>query len=186
MILLPIAGDLDLNAVELQMRVYNVTSLPSLVINEEIVLEGFHTIEEIKSLAKFPSEDPNPVLRISKDCKIIYANDEPFEIGGCKVVKQSADDRACVIGAGVTLFEAIRAQEQLAKEGILVSVIDLYCIKPLDLETIRSVIHASGKRLVTVEDHYCAFISIMRQGLDLRQHGSLFRLHSRLIIRVLN
>lgn len=85
---------------------------------------------------------------------IIYANDEPFEIGGCKVVKQSADDRVCVIGAGVTLFEALKAREQLLHEGISISVIDLYSIKPLDLQTIRSVVNASGKRLVTVEDHY--------------------------------
>jgi len=32
-------------------------------------------IDQIKSLAKFPSEDPNPVLRISTDCRILYAND---------------------------------------------------------------------------------------------------------------
>ena len=85
---------------------------------------------------------------------VIYKNDERFEIGGCKVVKQSDADQACVIGAGVTLFEAIRAQEQLAKEGVSISVIDLYSIKPLDVETIRSVANASGKRVVTVEDHY--------------------------------
>ncbi len=85
---------------------------------------------------------------------IIYKNDETFEIGGCKVVKQLDADQVCVIGAGVTLFEAIRAHEQLAKEGISISVIDLYSIKPLDVETIRSVAKASGKRVVTVEDHY--------------------------------
>jgi len=85
---------------------------------------------------------------------IIYKNDETFEIGGCKVVKQSDADQVCVIGAGVTLFEAIRAHEQLSKEGISISVIDLYSIKPLDVETIRSVAKASGKRVVTVEDHY--------------------------------
>lgn len=39
------------------------------------ITESKNAIEEIRSLAKFPSEDPNPVLRVSKDCKIIYAND---------------------------------------------------------------------------------------------------------------
>ncbi|MCH7567963.1 MAG: hypothetical protein IIA87_00945 [Nanoarchaeota archaeon] len=48
-ILLPIAGDLGLESVDLQMRIYNVTSLPSILINEEILLEGFHTVEEIES-----------------------------------------------------------------------------------------------------------------------------------------
>ena len=39
------------------------------------ITESKRAIEEIKNLAKFPSEDPNPVLRISKDCEILYAND---------------------------------------------------------------------------------------------------------------
>ncbi len=85
---------------------------------------------------------------------VIYQNDDTFEIGGCKVVKQSERDQCCVIGAGVTLFEALKAHEQLAKENIAISVIDLYSIKPLDLDTIRSVVRASGKKLITVEDHY--------------------------------
>jgi len=38
------------------------------------ITDSKRAIEEIKNLAKFPSEDPNPVLRISKDCKILYAN----------------------------------------------------------------------------------------------------------------
>ncbi len=49
LILLPIAGDLDLKSVDLQKRVYGVTSLPSLIINERIVLEGFYTAEQIES-----------------------------------------------------------------------------------------------------------------------------------------
>lgn len=48
LILLPIAGDLDLKSVDLQKRVYGVTSLPSLIINERIVLEGFYTAEQIE------------------------------------------------------------------------------------------------------------------------------------------
>jgi len=39
------------------------------------ITESKKAIEEIENLAKFPSEDPNPVLRISKDCEILYAND---------------------------------------------------------------------------------------------------------------
>lgn len=48
-ILLPIAGNLGLNAIELQKRVYNVTYLPSIIINEKYVLDGFHTKEELES-----------------------------------------------------------------------------------------------------------------------------------------
>lgn len=46
-ILLPIAGDMGLGAVDLQIKTYDVETLPSILINENIVLEGFHTEEEI-------------------------------------------------------------------------------------------------------------------------------------------
>lgn len=85
---------------------------------------------------------------------VIYASHEAFKIGGCKVIHQSAHDKALVIGAGVTLHEALKAYELLKKEGIAVAVIDLYSIKPLDHATIRALAHAANKNIVTVEDHY--------------------------------
>lgn len=85
---------------------------------------------------------------------VIYATNESFTIGGCKVLRESKNDSACIVGAGVTLFEALKAAEQLQAEGIAVSVIDLYSIKPLDAATLRKVGLASGKRIITVEDHY--------------------------------
>lgn len=85
---------------------------------------------------------------------IIYDMNEQFAIGGCKVLKKSHSDQVCVIGAGVTLIEALKAYEQLHKEGITISVIDLYSIKPLDVQTIQDVVSKSGKKLITVEDHY--------------------------------
>ena len=44
------------------------------------VTESKKAIEEVKNLAKFPSEDPNPVLRISSDSKILYANDASLPV----------------------------------------------------------------------------------------------------------
>lgn len=85
---------------------------------------------------------------------VIYDAQEQFPIGGCKIVRQSAKDSVCVIGAGITLHEALKAYEQLKKENIMISVIDLYCIKPLDITTLTTVIVATQKRLITVEDHY--------------------------------
>src|SRR3989338_6990886 len=48
LVLLPVAGDLNLGAVELQKRVHNITRLPVIIINERIVLEGFQSMEDIK------------------------------------------------------------------------------------------------------------------------------------------
>jgi len=47
-ILIPIAGDLGLRTIDLQMSVYNVSYFPSVIINEEVVLEGFHSKEDIE------------------------------------------------------------------------------------------------------------------------------------------
>lgn len=47
-ILLPIAGDMQLDVVTLQMNAYNVTHLPSVLINEDIILEGFFSVDEIE------------------------------------------------------------------------------------------------------------------------------------------
>jgi len=49
-VLLPIAGDLRLRSVDTQMRAYNVTSLPAILINEKEVLYGFHDVNEILNL----------------------------------------------------------------------------------------------------------------------------------------
>ena len=63
---------------------------------------------------------------------VIYDNDETFPIGGCKVVRRSDSDVATVIGAGVTLFEALKAHDELATQGIDIRVIDLYSLQPID------------------------------------------------------
>lgn len=84
---------------------------------------------------------------------VIYPNTEQFPIGGLKVLRQSEADCATVIGAGVTLFEALKAHEALAKEGIHIRVIDLYSIQPIDAASLIAAGRDTG-RLITVEDHY--------------------------------
>lgn len=85
---------------------------------------------------------------------VIYDVNEQFPVGGCKVIKSTGADSALIIGAGITLHEALKAYDLLIKEGISISVIDLYSIKPLDAKTIEQVATRSGDRIITVEDHY--------------------------------
>jgi transketolase len=84
---------------------------------------------------------------------ILYDNDEQFTIGGSKILKKSAKDAATVIGAGVTLHEALKAYDALKKEGILIRVIDLYSIKPIDEKTLQQAAKETSC-IITVEDHY--------------------------------
>jgi transketolase len=87
---------------------------------------------------------------------VIYGPEEQFPIGGSKVVRQSANDKAAVIGAGVTLFEALKAYDQLKLQGIEIRVIDAYSVQPIDAKTMIEAGRATGGKLVTVEDHYAA------------------------------
>jgi transketolase len=83
----------------------------------------------------------------------IYDADEQFEIGGAKVLRSSEDDQVTLIGAGVTLHEALKAGDELAEHGIAARVIDLYSVKPIDADTLRQAAEDTGA-LVTVEDHW--------------------------------
>ncbi|TNN60286.1 Transketolase [Liparis tanakae] len=71
-----------------------------------------------------------------------------------QVVYKTNDDQVTVIGAGVTLHEALAAAEQLKKERINIRVIDPFTIKPLDSKTIIDNARATRGRIITVEDHY--------------------------------
>jgi transketolase len=87
---------------------------------------------------------------------VIYEAGERFPIGGSKVVRQSASDEAVIVGAGVTVFEALKAYEQLKADGINVTVIDLYSVQPVDGRTLVEAGRAAGGTIITVEDHYAA------------------------------
>lgn len=83
---------------------------------------------------------------------VIYGTGETFPIGGCKVLHQGKEDEITLVGAGITLHEALAAREMLAADNIAARVIDLYSIKPLDSATLRQAAAATGL-LLTVEDH---------------------------------
>jgi len=65
-----------------------------------------------------------------QDTPILYKNKEDFKIGGSKVLRKSENDSVAVIGAGITLHEALSAYGELKAKGINIRVIDLFSIKP--------------------------------------------------------
>ncbi|HEY2907949.1 MAG TPA: transketolase [Vicinamibacterales bacterium] len=87
---------------------------------------------------------------------VIYGNDEAFVVGGLKVVRESRNDAATVVGAGVTLFEALKAHDQLKATGTAIRVIDLYSLQPIDRDGLVAAARATGGHIITVEDHYAA------------------------------
>ncbi len=85
---------------------------------------------------------------------VLYASDEAFPIGGCKILRESPDDVVTVVGAGVTLHEALKAYELLQQEGVAIRVVDLYSVKPLDAPTLVRCGQQTNGVIITVEDHY--------------------------------
>ena len=85
---------------------------------------------------------------------VIYDTNEQFPIGGSKVLRQSGSDVATVVGVGVTVFEALKAYDELQRAGINIRVIDAYSVQPIDIATLTHAAQATGGRVITVEDHY--------------------------------
>ena len=94
-------------------------------------------------------------LRTSRPkTEVLYSNDESFPIGGAKVLRQSANDKVTVVAAGVTLYEALKAADLLKQEGVGITVIDAYSVKPLAREVIQTAAQKTNNLVLTVEDHY--------------------------------
>ncbi|MBI2835099.1 MAG: transketolase [Acidobacteria bacterium] len=87
---------------------------------------------------------------------VLYSTSDRFEIGGSKVLRQSADDIVSIVAAGITVFEALKAHDALKREGISVRVIDAYSLQPIDAATLVSGGKQTNQVIITVEDHYVA------------------------------
>ena len=94
-------------------------------------------------------------LRMSRPrAPVIYGPDERFKVGGLKVLRQSPSDVATVVGGGVTVFEALKAHDELEKQGVNIRVIDLYSLQPIDAAALVRCARDTKGRMITVEDHY--------------------------------
>lgn len=86
---------------------------------------------------------------------VLYEATEDFPAGGSKILRKSANDVLSIATTGITVFEALKAYEELKKEGIEIRVIDCYSIKPVDSLTLRqSLKETKEKIIITLEDHF--------------------------------
>jgi transketolase len=83
----------------------------------------------------------------------LYESTDEFPVGGSKVLRSGGDDDVAIVAAGVTVFEALKAADQLAQDGIKARVIDAYSIKPIDRRTLRMAMEET-RLVVVVEDHW--------------------------------
>ena len=118
--------------------------------NFKIYVAGDAT--QTRRLVRQIADDPSPVyLRLSRDVfPDVYAPDEVFEDGKGKIVREGGD--ATVIACGILVGFAAEAADELAKEGISVRVVDMFCIKPIDAGLIVDSAKKTGA-IVTAEEH---------------------------------
>ncbi|CAK8690459.1 unnamed protein product [Clavelina lepadiformis] len=136
----------------------------------QMALEDLAMFRAVESSTVFYPSDPVSLERSVELCAntkgicymrgartatpVVYTADTKFEIGVAQVLRQTNADKVTVIGGGVTLAEALTAADILKGEGIGITVIDLFTVKPVDKATVVRCAQATGGRLITVEDHY--------------------------------
>lgn len=107
---------------------------------------------ETEWVVKNAIEDASPMyLRLSRDVfPDIYSENDVFEEGKGKIVREGKD--ATVIACGLMVGHALKAAEELAKEGIEIRVVDMFCIKPLDKELVVRCTKETGA-IISAEEH---------------------------------
>jgi transketolase len=135
-----------------QMALEDIASLRA--IHSSTVLHPCDANQAAKLVAAMADTKGIVFLRtLRPNTPVIYDADEEFAIGGSRVIRSSDEDEVTLVGAGVTVHEALKAADALEEDGINARVIDLYSIKPIDVETLQVAAEATG-RIVTAEDHY--------------------------------
>lgn len=85
---------------------------------------------------------------------VVYSNTEVFKVGQSKVTSSSDSDKLTIVAGGVTFDESNKAAKILKEAGINVRIVDIFCIKPFDKDTILSAAKATNNTVLCVEDHY--------------------------------
>ena len=102
----------------------------------------------VKELSKH--EGVHYIRANRKDVRNVYTPDSTFELGKGNVLREGKD--ILIIVSGQLVSDALDCAEKLVEEGYSVEVIDMYCIKPLDIDLVLS--ESKGKKaVVTFENH---------------------------------
>lgn len=111
--------------------------------------DRFQTAKLVEALLK----DEKPAyIRVGRNpVEDIYTEDNcPFEMDKATVLTEGTD--AAIIACGEMVRPALEAAKLLEKDGIHATVVDMYCVKPLDKEAIVKAA-SNAKVVVTAEEH---------------------------------
>jgi pyruvate dehydrogenase E1 component beta subunit len=116
-----------------------------------------YTAADAKGLLKAAIRDPNPIIFLENE--ILYGQSFPvpklddfvLPIGKARVHRQGKD--VTIVSFGIGMTYALKAAEELAKEGIDAEVIDLRTIRPMDTATVVASVKKTG-RCVALEEGF--------------------------------
>src|SRR5450755_2053750 len=114
-----------------------------------------YSAADYKGLLKAAIRDPNPVIFLENE--ILYGHSSPvpklddfvLPIGNAKIARSGSD--VTIVAWSMGMSYALKAAEELARDGIEAEVIDLRSLKPMDTDTIIASVQKTG-RAVTVEE----------------------------------
>jgi transketolase len=112
--------------------------------------DGASTVRLVTAMCDLPGIS---YLRTTREATpALYGAAETFPVGGSKVLASTEHDDVTLVGAGITVHEALGAHDILGAEGLTARVIDCYSVKPIDAATLRTAMGDTGV-LVVAEDH---------------------------------
>ncbi|HYC29932.1 MAG TPA: transketolase C-terminal domain-containing protein, partial [Chitinophagaceae bacterium] len=123
---------------------------------DTIVLQPCDAISTAKLVPLMASHHGFAYMRtLRPKTPLLYKDEDDFNIGGSKILRQSGSDQLTVAGTGITVFEALKAADELQKENINIRVVDCYSVHPVDAGTLKQCMNETEfKVLITVEDHF--------------------------------
>ncbi|HEV8503806.1 MAG TPA: transketolase [Chitinophagaceae bacterium] len=121
-----------------------------------VVLQPCDAVSTAQLVPQMMTHDGFAYMRtLRPKTALLYKNDDTFDIGGSKVLLQSDNDVLTVAATGITVFEALKAADELQKENISIRVVDCYSIHPVDSSTLKKCLNETKQKIViTVEDHF--------------------------------
>jgi len=121
------------------------------VVPNMVVIAPCDAIEAKKATISAARHKGPVYIRFTREKTPVMTTEEtPFEIGQAEIYREGKD--ISIIACGPLLYEALKAAEELAKEGIEAEVINNHTIKLMDKETILKSVQKT-RCVVTIEEH---------------------------------
>jgi transketolase len=123
---------------------------------DTVIYQPADAVSTVKLTALLAKEQGFGYMRtLRPPTPVLYGEEETFGAGSSIILRRSDQDILTIAATGITVFEALKAADELQDQHILVRVVDCYSINPIDRQTLISCLKETAKPiLITIEDHF--------------------------------